>query len=389
MNWLLQVLAITSFSVRTIPQRRGPSIAAVVGIAGVVAVLVGVLSIAAGFRAALTSKVGEDIAIVLRASADSESTSGLERDAVRVILDSPNVESASAELFSLINLPRRSTGTDSNVAIRGVSADASKVRGGITILEGRMFEPGRNEVIAGAGAARSFANLNVGDSFRVGTNTWNVVGVFSSGGGSEESEVWTDAAILQSAYDRGDSYNSVLVRLPTPDAFNAFKASLTSDPRLKVKVLRLSTYLADQGEMLTAFITGLGFAIASLMALGAVFGALNTMYSAVAGRTREIATLRALGFGASPIVLSVLAESLVLALIGGAIGAGLAYAAFNGYQASTINWQTFSQIAFAFAVTPPLLVAAIVWAALMGLVGGFFPALRAANIPIANALREG
>jgi len=394
-NWLLQIVSVTGFSVRTIPHRGGASLAAIVGIAGVVAVLVGVLSIAEGFRAAMTVKGPDDVAIVLRSSADNEMTSGLGREEVRLIADAPglaqdaNGPMASGELFVMINLPKRSTGTDANVPLRGVERAAGAVRGGLTLIEGRNLELGRSEVIVGAGAARSFAGLDVGKTIRVGQTDWTIVGVFTGGGGSSESEVWADAAVLQPAYQRGDSFQSVYAKLASPESFATFKDALTADPRLKVKVLRQRAYLAEQSTMLTGFIRSIGYGIAALMALGALFGALNTMYSAVAGRTREIATLRALGFGAAPIVLSVLAESLVLAVVGGALGGAVAFLAFNGFQASTINWQSFSQVAFTFAVTPALLVTAIIWAAVIGLLGGLFPAVRAARLPIASALREG
>jgi putative ABC transport system permease protein len=288
----------------------------------------------------------------------------------------------------MLNLPKRSTGSDANVPLRGVEKAAIPVRGDIRIVQGRRFEPGKNEVIAGAGAARAFAGLDVGKKIRVGQNQWEVVGVFSGGGGAAESEIWTDAAVLQPAYNRGDSFQSVYVKLTSPQAFNEFKSAMTGDPKLKVKALRQKEFLADQSSLLTSFIEKIGVFIATLMALGALFGALNTMYSAVAARTREIATLRALGFGASPVIFSVVFESLALALAGGTAGALAAYLAFNGFEASTINWQTFSQIAFAFRVTPQLLVRAILWAIALGLLGGLFPAIRAARLPIATALRE-
>jgi putative ABC transport system permease protein len=394
MNWLRQVLSVTLFNLRTIPARKGAAVAAAVGIAGVVAVFVGVLSIAEGFRAAMTSSGAQDIAIVLRSSADNEMTSGLSRDEVRLIADAPGVARnedgplASAELFVMINLPKRSTGTDANVPLRGVEKQAMAVRGDITIIEGVNFQSGKNEIIVGVGAARSCRGLEMGNTIRVGQNDWKVVGIFTGGGGSAESEIWTDAAVLQPAYNRGDSFQSVYAKLTSPEAFEQFKDALTTNPQLKVKALREADYLADQSTMLSSFIRNVGYFIAALMALGALFGALNTMYSAVASRTREIATLRALGFGASPVVLSIMIESLALALLGGAIGAGLAYIAFDGFQAATINWQTFSQVAFAFAVTPMLLLMAILLAAGIGLLGGLFPAIRAARLPIASALRE-
>lgn len=394
LNWFSQVVSVTLFNLRTIPARKGAGIAAAVGIAGVVAVFVGVLSIAAGFRAAMSVAGHDDVVIVLRSGADTEMTSGLAREEARLIADAPGVERnaegplASAELFVIINLPKRTTGTDANVPFRGVEPAAFAVRQDITIIEGRRFTEGRNEIIVGAGAARAFAGLDVGGKIRLGQNEWDVVGIFTGGGGSAESELWTDAAVLQPAYHRGDSFQSVYARLASPSAFQQFKDSLTTNPRLKVKVLRQSEFLAEQSSMLTTFIEKVGVFIAGMMALGALFGALNTMYSAVAARTREIATLRALGFSAGPVVLSVMFESLALALAGGALGAVTAYLAFDGFKTSTINWQTFSQIAFAFAVTPRLLASAILWAVTIGLVGGLFPAIRAARLPIARALRE-
>jgi putative ABC transport system permease protein len=393
-NWIAQIISVTSFNLRSIPERKGAVLAAAVGIAGVVAVLVGVLSIAAGFRAAMTVSGADDVAIVLRSGADSEMTSGLSREEVRLIADAPGVARtadgplASAELFVIINLPKRSTGTDANVPLRGVEKAAIPVRGNVKFVEGRNFESGRNEVIVGTGAARSFAGMDVGKKFRVGQNDWTVVGIFSGGGGAAESEIWTDAAVLQPAYQRGDSFQSVCARLTSPQAFQTFSNSVATNPQLKVKALRQAEFLAEQSNMLTDFIENFGVAIAALMALGALFGALNTMYSAVAARTREIATLRALGFGSSPLILSVIFEALALAVAGGTVGAGAAYLAFDGFKAATMNWQTFSQIAFAFSVTPQLLVSAILWAATIGLFGGLFPAIRAARLPIAAALRE-
>lgn len=393
-NWLFQVFSVTAFNLRTIPERKGAAITTAVGIAGVVAVFVGVLSIAEGFRAAMTVKGAEDVAIVLRSSADNEMTSGLSREETRLIADAPGLARtaegplASAELFVMINLPKRSTGTDANVPFRGVGKAAMIVRSDFQIVEGRKFEPGRNELIAGVGAVRAFAGIEVGRKLRIGLTEWEVVGIFSGGGGAAESEVWTDSAVLQPAYNRGDGFQSVMAKLTTPHAFQQFKDALTTNPQLKVKTMRQSEFLAEQSSMLTSFIQSIGVFIAALMALGALFGALNTMYSAVAARTREIATLRALGFGSSPVILSVMFESLALALIGGILGAAAAYFAFDGFRAATINWQTFSQVAFAFTVTPQLLAIAIVWAALIGLVGGLFPAIRAARLPIASGLRE-
>jgi putative ABC transport system permease protein len=394
LNWLSQIVSVTFFALRTIPERKGAAATAAVGIAGVVAVFVGVLSIAEGFRAAMTVKGADDVAIVMRSSADNEMTSVLGRDEARIVADAPGVARAadgplvSSELFVIINLPKKPSLTDANVPFRGVGSGAMKIREGMRIIEGRMFGSGRNEIIVGSGAARAFAGLEVGKKIHIGQNDWEVVGIFSGGGGAAESELWTDAAVLQPAYHRGESFQSVYVKLSSPQMFQQFKDSLTTNPQVKVKVLREQELLAEQSKMLTDFIKNVGVLVAAMMGLGALFGALNTMYSAVANRTREIATLRALGFGASPVILSVLFESLALALIGGGIGAAAAYFAFDGFKAATINWQTFSQIAFAFSVTPQLLITAIIWAAAIGLLGGLFPAIRAARLPIAAALRE-
>ncbi|MFZ0828742.1 MAG: ABC transporter permease [Verrucomicrobiia bacterium] len=393
-NWFSQILSITKFGLLSIPQRRGAVAATVIGIAGVVTVLVGVLSIAAGFKQAMNVSGAPDSAIVLRSGATSEMVSGFGREETRLIADAPGVARtasgpvADPELFVIINLPKRSTGTDANVPLRGVEGAALQVRDNVKIVEGRMFDWGKNEVIVGSGAVQEFAGLAVGSKIKVGRYEWPVVGRFSAAGGVAESEIWTDAKVLQDAYNRGDSFQSVYVKLNSPGAFPAFKDSLTSNPQLNVKVSRQSEYYAEQSETVTRLITTLGFLIAFLMAIGAVFGALNTMYSAVAARTREIATLRALGFGRSAVVVSLMIESLVLALVGGALGGGLAYLAFNNFHTSTMNFQSFSQIAFAFKVTPALLWRGIVWAALIGLIGGLFPAIRAARLPIASALRE-
>jgi len=394
LNWFSQIGSIAKFGLMSIPQRRGAVAATVIGIAGVVLVFVGVLSIAAGFRRAMTNSGSADAAIVLRSGSDSEMVSGLGRNDTRLIADAPGVARnaqgplASAELFVIINLPKRSTGTDANVPLRGVEGAATAVRDNLQIVSGRMFGWGKNEVIVGLGASREFSGLEVGGMVKVGRESWPVVGVFTANGGVAESEVWTDAKVLQAAYNRGESFQSVYARLNSAAAFQEFKDSLTANPQLNVKVLRQSEHYAEQSVMLSRLITSLGYLIALLMAIGAVFGALNTMYSAVAARTREIATLRALGFGSGAVVIALMAESLLLALAGGAIGSGLAYLAFNNFHAATMNWQSFSQVAFSFAVTPQLLVQGVIWATLIGFIGGLLPAIRAARLPIAAALRE-
>ncbi len=393
-NWLYQLVAVAGFSLRTIPERKGASLAAVFGIAGVVAVLVGVLSIAQGFRHAMVASGSPETVLVLRRGADAEMMSGLQQEEVRLIGNAPGLlrgvagPAASAELFVVINLPKRTTGTDANVPLRGVELSAFVVRPEVQLIAGRRFEPGRNELLVGRAAAREFAGLDLNATLRIGSADWTVVGIFADGGGIAESEIWTDSRMLQSAYRRGETYQSVYARLESVDAFMTFKDALTADPRLQVDVVRQVDYYAKQSEVLYKLVTGFGTLISVLMGFGALFGALNTMYNAVAVRSREIATLRALGFQTLPVVVSVLAESLALALVGGILGGLGAYLAFNGFEAATLNYQSFSQVAFSFAVTPILLIEGILYSAVIGLLGGLFPAIRAARQPIAMALRE-
>jgi putative ABC transport system permease protein len=393
-NAFSQIAVVTALNLRTLGERRGASLATVFGVAGVVAVFVGVLSIGEGFRATMSSGGRDDVAMIMRSGNDSEMMSGLGREDTDIVKQAPGVARdaqgpvASAELFVVINIPKRSTGTDANVPLRGVQAKALDVRGTLKVVEGRMFEPGRNEVIVGRAAEREFRGLDLGATNRWGQNDWTVVGIFEDGGSVVESEIWSDAAVLQPAYNRGNFFQSVRAKLASPSEFQVFKDAITKDPRLDVQVERESEYFAGQSKGLTQIVTGLGTIIAVLMGFGAVFGALNTMYSAVSARTREIATLRALGFRSAPVVVSVLAESLVLSLVGGVLGAIAAYFGFDGFQAATLNWQSFSQVAFRFAVTPKLLVIGITYAVVMGLIGGLFPAIRAARLPVTAALRE-
>ena len=394
LNWISQIFTVTWLGLRTIGQRLGSSLATVFGVMGVVGVLIVVLSIGEGFRRALVSAGSDDTALVLRSGSDNEMTSGLLRDQTRIIAEAPGVlrtaqgPVASAELYVVVDVPKRSTGTDANVPLRGVQPAAFQVRDEVKIVDGRNFQPGRNEIVVGKSAAAEFAGLEVGSKKRWGGVEWTVVGHFEAGGALSESEIWCDVGVLQPAYRRGSTFQAVYARLESAEAFDGFKDKLTTDPRLDVKVIRESEYYEAQSRTLHQIITGLGLFIGVVMAAGATFGALNTMYSAVATRTREVATLRALGFGAGPVVISILSEALFLALLGGALGATVAYLGFNGFQAATMNWSTFSQVAFQFAVTPPLVIMGTVFALMIGLVGGLFPAIRAARMPVATALRE-
>ncbi len=400
LNWLTQVVAVTMTALRTIPQRRGPSLATVAGIAGVVAVLVAVLSIGEGFRKTLREAGSPQNALVMRAGSDSEMMSVMVGDSVEIIAQAPGIargatapgEAAvplsSAELFVVVDVPKATTGTPANVPLRGVQPAAFASRPELVITKGRKFEWGKNEIIVGEGAQRQFRGLDVGSKVKWGENLWTVVGAFSAKGAVWESEIWTDARVLQPAYRRGNSFQTVIARLESPEAFDRFKDALTKDPRLDVQVQRESEYFGNQGRTLQAVVRNLGFVLAVLMGIGAVFGALNTMYSAVSARTREVATLRALGFGRVAVVVSVLAESLCLALVGAVVGAFGAWFFFDGYRTSTLNWDTFSQVTFAFDVTPALMVQGIVFALILGLAGGIFPAIRAARLPVTAALRE-
>jgi len=394
MRFLRQAFTAVLLGLYTIPQRLSSAGVAIVGIAGVVVVLVAVLSIGEGFKAAMVNAGRPDRAIVMRQGADSELSSGLDGPSVDVIKQAPGIKQdgstsvASAEMFVVIDVNRRTTNTSSNVPLRGVEPTVLAVRTEAKIVEGRMLTFGTNEVVVGRAANGQFSNLNVGDVLKAGQVSWSVVGIFSTNGTAAETEIWCDVRSIQGAYRRGNSYQSVLAKLDSAAAFDAFKDSLTTNPQVDVQVKRESEYYAEQSKTLTGLIQGIGYGIAFLMGLGAIFGAVLTMYSAVVTRTREIATLRALGFGSFPVLLSVLGESLTLALVGGIIGGALAYIGFNGYQTSTMNWQSFSQVAFGFAVTPNLLIQGLVYALVMGFIGGVLPAIRAARLPIATALRE-
>jgi putative ABC transport system permease protein len=394
MSWLTQIGAVTMLNLRTLPQRAGSSAVAIVGIAGVVIVFVAVLSMAEGFFATMAEAGSPERALVMRSGSDDEMTSVLPGPEVDVIKQAPGIRRdgrvalASGELYVLIDLPKRSTMTPANVPMRGIEPVTPQVRHDARIVEGRMLQFGTKEIVAGRAAVGQFEGLSIGSQVTSGQNTWEVVGIFDTGGTVSETELWADARVLQGAYQRSNSFQTVLARLESPQAFTVFKDWLTSNPQLNVTVRREADYYRAQTVTLTNLIRTLGFGIAALMGIGAVFGAVLTMYTAVATRTREIATLRALGFNTLSVVVSVLAESLGLAAIGGALGGLLAFAVFNGYQTSTMNFQTFSQVAFAFRVTPTLLAQGLAYALAMGLLGGLMPAVKAARLPISSALRQ-
>jgi putative ABC transport system permease protein len=392
---LRQIFAVTGVNIRSIRQRLGSSSVAVVGIAGVVLVFVAVLSIAEGVNATMKASGDPTTVLILRAGSDTEMTSGLGGDSTRIIQDAPGIARDSSgapltspELFVVVDHPLKRSGSPGNVPLRGITEQAFKVHDHLKIVDGRKLEFGKNEIIAGRAASRQFVGLTVGTVLKWGESTWTLVGIFEDGGAVSESELWCDVKVLQPAYRRGNSYQSVYAKLAAPDTFQQLKDSLTANPQLTVSAMRAADYYGSQTQTLQTIIRTIGGIIAVLMGVGAVFGAVITMYTAVASRTREIATLRALGFGSIPVVLSVLAEAALLSLVGGLIGGLIAWAAFDGYETATMNFQSFSQIAFAFAVTPKLLSMALIYSLLMGLVGGMLPAIRAARLPVVTALRE-
>lgn len=393
-NGITQIIIITIMNLRNLPQRLGTSSVAVFGVACVVGVFIGVLSMASGFQRTMVNAGSDDVLMLMRAGATTEMNSGLGYDQTQLIANIPGIARqdgkplSSPELFVIVDVPMRNKDASANAPLRGVEPLAFSVRKQFKIIEGRNFEPGKNELIVGRGAKTQFANLDVGSTVKLGQTEWTVVGVFESGGGLAESEIWCDAKILQNAYRRGNGYQIVRVKLDDKNGLDAFKAAIAADPKLSLDVKRETEYLSQQSEPLSKFIKMIGYPLAILMALGAIFGAVNTMYTSVSNRTREIATLRALGFGATPVAISTLVESLVLAIIGGVIGSIVVYVVFNGYTVSTLNFASFSQVVFDFAVTPDLLVQGVIFATVIGFIGGFFPAIRAARLPVATALRE-
>lgn len=392
--WFRQIAAVTVMNLRNLPERLGTSLVAVIGIGGVVAVLVSLLAMGEGFRAALELAGQDDVALVLRGGSSDELSSAFSREEVSVILAARGIARdargpiASPEFYTIVELPMRSTGTSANVPFRGVTARAPQARKEFRIVAGRMFEPGKDEVIVGRGAFAQFGNVDLGREVVWGSHVWRVVGVFEAGGSVSESEVWTDLAVLQGVYRRGSSVQVVRARLDSPGALREFARWLEADPRVNASVRTEREFYADQSRILVTLVRYVGTTIAVLMGIGAVFAALNTMYSAVSSRTREIATLRALGFGAAPVVASVMLEAVALGLVGGGLGGALAYFGLNGARASTLNWASFSQVTFAFTVTPALLVTALGYALILGFLGGLLPALRAARLPVTIGLRE-
>ena len=391
---LQQVVAVTWLNILNVRHRIATSLVAVIGVAAVVLVFAAVLSMAKGFERTMTSAGSEDTAIVIRSGSTAELNSGLSNEQVLIVANAPGVLKdgdqpvTSAELYVVVDIRKKSTDADANVPFRGVQSKATEVRQNIEIAEGRMFESGRNEIVVGRAAQLEFAGLDVGSTVKFGQSVWTIVGVFTAGGSVSESELWTDVRVLQGAYRRGNSFQSVRAKLDSKDSLQVLKDALDNDPRIDVDVMSEQEYYSTQAEPLSQFIRLIGYPLTVLMAIGAVFGALNSMYSSVSVRGKEIATLRALGFGPFAVLVSTIIESTILALVGGVLGGAIAFLVFNGFRVSTLNGASFSQVVFDFAVTPDLLVQGLIAALIIGLIGGFFPAVRAARLPVAQALRE-
>ena len=388
---LKQVFAITQLGIRSIPERLGPSLVIVVGLAGVVAVFTALLAMAAGFLSTLESAGRADVALVLRGGSQAELNSGLTREQATIIKQAPGVVAgadgqplASAEVMVIAELMKTGEQTGSNITVRGVEPAGFELRPKLKIVEGRRFKPGLKELIVGRGVTQQFQGAGLGKTLRMRGSDWTVVGVFKSGD-ANESELWADAEVAQSAFNR-QGFSSVRLQLADPKGLQAVKDALTADPRVNVDVESEQSYFSGQTKNFRQTIGALAGVVTFIMALGATFAALNTMYAAVGTRSREIATLRAIGFGGVPVVLSIMIESLVLALVGGALGAALAYVLFNNMAVSTLG-SNFTQVVFQFAVTPALVVDGLIIAIAIGMLGGFFPALRAARQPVTTALR--
>ena len=396
--WLLlsrtgrQASSVTAVGVSTLRQRIGSSSVIVIGIAGVVGVLVALLAMGEGLSATLQNGGRTDNAIVLRGGSASESASVLVHDDVDAIEQAPGIARdangkpiASAELVVAANVSQKGSGEEANAQLRGVDDEAWALRPGLKIIQGRKFKPGLRELDVGQGAEQQFAGMDVGDEVKLGTESWKVVGVFASGD-AYDSELWADRQTVSSAYRRGNSAESVLLKLTSAGAFDGFNAALASDPKLKVEASTTADYFAKQSAGLATTIRIVGLTVGIIMAIGAVFGALNCMFAAVAARAREIATLRAIGFRGVPVVVSVMLETMFLALLGGLLGALIVWLVFNGYTTSTLSGLT--QVVFRFKVAPHLLWSGLKWALAIGFIGGLFPAVRAARLPVTTALRE-
>jgi putative ABC transport system permease protein len=392
-----QIGAVTAMNVRNIPERWASSLVAVVGIGSVTLVLIAVLSIAAGFRQALELSGSKDVVVILRSGATNEMSSGFGQQQVTLMSEGPGIKrdekgkpQVSAELYVLSEGKLKNKDTGANLPFRGVSLTAPLLRKSFRIEKGKMMREGTNEIIVGAGVVANYENIDVGRTVRWGNADWVIVGTFSDDGGVAESEAWGDARLVQQVWNRGTSFQSFRARLTDESdaTFKKLKDTLTKDPQLQVSIQREPQFYAEQQQLMSTLINGAGWVFAFMMGFAAILAAVNTMYNAVASRVREIATLRAMGFGATPVVFSVLVESLLLGAAGGLLGGILALLFLNGMQSSTMNFQTFSQITYAFTVTPELMVRGIVYGLFLTFIAGVLPSIRAARLPITSGLRE-
>ena len=388
-----QTFAITGLSLRSIPERWAPSLVIVIGLAGVVAVFTALLAMATGFESTLKATGRHDAVVILRGGSDAELNSALDRDSTNLIKDEPGIRPgadgkplASAELMVIAELIRKDdVKSGANITLRGVEPAGFTLRPQVKIIAGRNFTPGLRELIVGRGVVAQFQGANIGQVVRMRGSEWTVVGEFASGD-SHESEMWTDINVARSTFGRPGS-SSVLAALDGPGGFERLKAAIAAEPRLSLDVLREDDYFSSQTKQFRATIGVLAGVVTVIMGLGAVFAALNSMYAAVAARGKEIATLRALGFGGFPVVVSVMIEALLLALAGALLGALIAYVLFNNLSVSTLG-QNFTQVVFSFKVTPELVRRGLTIAILIGILGGLLPALRAARLPVTTSLRE-
>jgi putative ABC transport system permease protein len=390
---LSQVSAVTGINVKSIPERWAPSLVIVIGLAGVVAVFTALLAMSTGFESTLKAAGRPDVAIVMRGGSESEINSGIDRDSEELIKQAKGVRVgadgrpvASAEMIVITELMRTGTSNSaSNITLRGVDPQAFALRPQLKIVEGRSFTPGLRELIVGRGVLRQFSGAQLGQVVRMRGSNWTVVGVFASDD-ANESEIWADINVARTTFGRTGS-SSVHLAFDGPQAYDQIKASLSNDPRLTVDVAHEQDYLNGQTKQFRQTIGTLAGIVTMIMALGAVFAALNSMYAAVATRSKEIATLRAIGFGGLPVLVSVMIEALLLAVVGGVLGAVIAYVLFNNMSVSTLG-QNFTQVVFNFKVTPELVVRGLIISVVIGMIGGLLPAIRAARLPVTAGLRE-
>jgi putative ABC transport system permease protein len=393
MSTLTEIAAVSVLNIRSLPQRIGPSSVVIIGIAGVVAVLISVLAMSTGLVRTLENTGPDNRAIVVSTGAKVELFSLLTSEETLAIADSPGIKQgsdgralASPETLMIVNLLKRD-GSEAGAPLRGITQQGFAVHPEIEMMSGRVFRPGVAELIVGKSAQRLYRGLNIGAQVKLRGTAWTVVGIFQTGGSSHESELVADSQTLNSAYQRGNVSQSVLVVVDPHAGFNTLKDSITTNPQLQVDVATEKDFGTQESDQISSILSIVAYVVGGIMAVGAIFAALNTMYSTVSARSREIATLRAIGFGPVSVIVSVFVEALLLALAGGACGALIAWFLFNGHSVDTLGSGTGGQLAFDLAVTPGLIAMGIVWACFIGVIGGLFPAVRAARLPVATALR--